>query len=120
MSWKIIFSILVFLFVVCSALSLCTGCKSNGNGTDIGQPIIEHTIEVERSQAIQRELVATIDRGAERLDNIRKSAELLSGNIGEIIALFAEYDRAVWQLISELKSVADGTGNRAGKSPAEE
>ena len=90
------------------------GCRTRPAVTDINRPIIEHSIEIERSQNIQRELITTIDRASERLDAIGKSAELLSGNIGEIIDLFVEYDRTVREFIEELQSVIDR--NRIGET----
>jgi len=107
-------------FISIAGFTLFAGCKSTGAGADINRIIIEHSIEVERSQAIQRELIATIDRGTERLNAIGRQAELLSGNIGEIIELFTEYDRIVRQLIAELKSITAGFNSGEGKSQSKE
>jgi cell division protein FtsL len=55
MPWKIIFSVLVLLFVICSALSLCTGCATQS-------PVVIDTGNIERLRYEYEQLRSEYDK----------------------------------------------------------
>lgn len=109
-----------FYGFIFAAIISAISCGTTKPGTDLNKPLIDHSVEIERSENEKRELINTIDRNVARLDTIARAAGSLSGDIGEIADLFGQYDRAVWEFIGELKSIASGSGGGESQEQSKE
>ena len=110
-NFRFIFTIV--LLVVCFA-----GCRTVGSYTD--PAVLEHqarVIELENSNRALAERLgqydSLVERTVTRLEAIRERAGSITDTAERIEYLFTEYERAVQQLIYELRSSAGTSGTSA-------
>lgn len=92
-----------FIVFLCISAVVCTGCATIGNRTD--GLVLEHQKQLAEYQATVNYYLGRVDSCAERIADIGKRAETLTGEIDRVIALFEEYQLAVEQLLRNYNSL---------------
>jgi chromosome segregation ATPase len=106
---------LVILGFICIGFFLITGCRSVGYYTD--NSVLEHQARIIELENRNRDLTERlgqydklVERTVERLEAIRERASSIRDAADRIDYLFTEYERAVHQLIYELRSSSGEIG----------
>lgn len=83
-------------------LFLFAGC---GTTRGIDKDIINHQREIDRLEDTVRMYDAAVGRAVTRLGSLQERSLTMAGEVGEIISLFDEYQRAVDQLLRDYNEI---------------
>ena len=83
-------------------LFLCTGC---GTTRGVDQNIINHQREIDRLEDTVRMYDDAVGRAVKRLGSLQERSLTMAGEVGEVILLFDEYQRAVDQLLRDYNEI---------------